>query len=77
MYWPIWQYRVMTRSLPTSRIHDSLDTALARKRVAFWFDPEAEWSSEFESYAPSGMEKRQVNGNEFSLKVEIRSERMP
>ena len=42
MYWPIWQYRVMTRSLPTNRIHDSLDTALARKRVVFWFDPEAE-----------------------------------
>ena len=31
----------MTRSLPSSRIHDSLDTALARKRVVFWLDPEA------------------------------------
>ena len=62
----------MTRTpLSTNRIHDSLDTALARKRVVFWFDPEAEWASEYESYAPEGVEKREVNGNEFSLKVEI------
>lgn len=62
----------MTRTpLSTNRIHDSLDTALARKRVVFWFDPDAEWASEYENYAPSGVEKREVNGNEFSLKVEI------
>lgn len=62
----------MTRTpLSTNRIHDSLDTALARKRVVFWFDPEAEWASEYESYAPAGVEKREVKGNEFSLKVEI------
>ena len=62
----------MTRTpLSTNRIHDSLDTALARKRVVFWFDPEAEWASEYETYAPEGVKKREVNGNEFSLKVEI------
>ena len=62
----------MTRSpLSTNRIHESLDTALARKRVLFWFDPEAEWTNEYESYAPEGVVKRQVNRNEFSLKVEI------
>ena len=62
----------MTRTpLSTNRIHDSLDTALARKRVVFWFDPDAEWANEYESYAPAGVEKREINGNEFSLKVEI------
>ena len=62
----------MTRTpLSTNRIHDSLDTALARKRVVFWFDPDAEWTSEYENYAPEGVEKREINGNEFSLKVEI------
>ena len=62
----------MTRTpLSTNRIHESLDSALARKRVVFWFDPDAEWVNEFESYVPEGVEKRQVKGNEFSLKVEI------
>ena len=38
----------MTRSsLATNRIHESLDIALARKRVVFWFDPEAEWTREY------------------------------
>jgi hypothetical protein len=34
----------------TSRIHESLDTALARKRVVFWYDPNGEWDSEFDDY---------------------------
>ncbi len=62
----------MTRTpVSTNRIHESLETALARKRVVFWYDPDAEWASEFESYVPAGVEKRQVQGNEFTLKVEI------
>ena len=37
MYWPIWQYKAMIRSpAAASRIHESLDTALARKRVVLW-----------------------------------------
>jgi uncharacterized protein (TIGR02687 family) len=55
----------------TSRIHESLDAALARKRVVLWYDANGEWASEFEGYEPSNAEKVQVAGNEFSVKVAI------
>jgi len=55
----------------TSRIHESLDTALARKRVVFWYDPNGEWDSEFDDYQPAQAEKLRVEGNEFSVKVAI------
>ena len=55
----------------TSRIHESLDTALARKRVVLWYDPNGEWASEFDDYQPAQVEKRRVEGNEFSVKVAI------
>ena len=55
----------------TSRIHESLDTALARKRVVFWYDPNGEWDSEFDDYQPAAAEKLRVEGNEFSVKVAI------
>jgi uncharacterized protein (TIGR02687 family) len=54
-----------------SRIHESLDTALARKRVVFWYDPNGEWDSEFHDYQPAAAEKLRVEGNEFSVKVAI------
>ncbi len=39
----------MTRtSLAASRIHESLDAALARKRVVLWYDANGEWASEFD-----------------------------
>ncbi|MFM9104869.1 MAG: BREX-1 system phosphatase PglZ type A, partial [Cyanobium sp.] len=55
----------------TSRIHESLDGALARKRVVLWYDPGAEWASEFEGYRHPSAEKLRVEGNEFSVKVAI------
>jgi uncharacterized protein (TIGR02687 family) len=55
----------------TSRIHESLDTALARKRVVLWYDPNGEWASEFDDYQPAQAEKLRVEGNEFSVKVVI------
>ncbi|GDX74931.1 hypothetical protein LBMAG41_00070 [Cyanobium sp.] len=55
----------------TSRIHESLDTSLARKRVVFWYDANGEWTSEFDDYEPAQAEKLRVQGNEFSVKVEI------
>ena len=55
----------------TSRIHESLDTALARKRVVFWYDANGEWTSEFDDYQPAQAEKLRVEGNEFSVKVAI------
>ena len=62
----------MTRSpAATNRIHESLDAALARKRVVLWYDPNGEWASEFDDYQPAVAEKLRVEGNEFSVKVEI------
>ena len=55
----------------TSRIHECLDTALARKRVVIWYDPNGEWASEFDGYQPSNAEKLRVERNEFSVKVAI------
>jgi uncharacterized protein (TIGR02687 family) len=54
-----------------SRIHESLDTALARKRVVVWYDPNGEWASEFDDYQPAAADKLRVEGNEFSVKVAI------
>jgi uncharacterized protein (TIGR02687 family) len=54
-----------------SRIHESLDSALARKRVVLWYDPNGEWASEFDDYLPAQAEKLRVEGNEFSVKVAI------
>ena len=62
----------MTRTPdPTNRIHESLNTALARKRVVLWYDPNGEWASEFDDYQPAVAEKLRVEGNEFSVKVTI------
>jgi hypothetical protein len=55
----------------TSRIHESLDTALARKRVVLWYDANGEWTSEFDDYQPAQAQKLRVEGNEFSVKVAI------
>ena len=62
----------MTRTpAATSRIHESLDTALARKRLVIWYDPSAEWASEFEAYQTAKAKKLRVERNEFSVKATI------
>lgn len=61
----------MPSPLAASRIHESLDTALARKRVVLWYDRNGEWASEFDDYQPAAAEKLRVEGNEFSVKVAI------
>jgi len=61
----------------TSRIHESLDTALARKRVVLWYDPNGEWVSEFDDYQPAQAEKLRVESNEFSVKVAISRAPLP
>ncbi len=62
----------MTRSpAATTRIHESLDAALARKRVVLWYDPSGEWASEFVDYQPAAAEKLRVENNEFSVKVQV------
>lgn len=55
----------------TTRIHESLGTALARKRVVLWYDPKGDWASEFEAFQPDATKKLKVEGNEFSIKVQI------
>ena len=55
----------------TSRIHESLDAALARKRVVLWYDPNGDWASEFDGYQSAAAEKLRVESNEFSVKVAI------
>ncbi|MCX5933131.1 MAG: BREX-1 system phosphatase PglZ type A, partial [Cyanobacteria bacterium] len=59
------------QSPATTRIHDSLDRALSRKRLVFWYDPKEEWLEEFESYPDTAVLKRRVEENEFALKVAI------
>jgi uncharacterized protein (TIGR02687 family) len=61
----------MTAFPVATRIHESLDVALARKRVVLWYDPSSEWVDAFESYDVKGVEKLRVEGDEFSVKVAI------
>ena len=58
-------------SIPKNRVHESLNRAFNHKRFVFWYDPEGEWLQEFENFKSISIEKRVVNKNEFSLKVEI------
>ena len=63
-------------STTTTRIHESLNAALSRRRVVLWYDPSGEWAADFDSYAPEGVvvdgvTKLRVEGNEFSVKVAI------
>ena len=55
----------------TTRIHESLNAVLNRRRVVLWYDPSGEWAGEFDAYEPDGVTKRRVEGNEFSVKVAI------
>jgi uncharacterized protein (TIGR02687 family) len=55
----------------TSRIHESLDAALARKRVVLWYDANGEWASEFDNYQSAQAEKLRLENNEFSVKVQV------
>jgi uncharacterized protein (TIGR02687 family) len=61
----------MATSNSATRIHESLDTALARRRLVLWYDPAREWADAFESYASKEVEKLRVEGNEFATKVAI------
>ena len=58
---------------PTSikRIHESINNAFNNKRIVFWYDPESEWTEEFDSYKESNIKKYSVERNEFSIKVKI------
>ncbi len=55
------------------RIHDSLMTVFQRHRLVFWYDAAGEWRAAFESFdgAAAGIHKREVQGDEFGVKVAI------
>lgn len=53
------------------RIHDSLQRALVRNRIVFWFDPTGEWSDAFDSFEDNAVTRLRISGNEFSTKVRI------
>ncbi len=55
------------------RIHDSLKTVFERHRLVFWYDPAGEWRAAFETFdgEAAGIRKREVNGDEFGVKVAI------
>ncbi|MCK7578733.1 MAG: hypothetical protein MZV65_25335 [Chromatiales bacterium] len=37
----------------------------------FWYDPEGQWTPEFETFDESGIHKRRIEGTEFGAKVAI------
>ena len=57
------------------QISDSITAPLKRKfnssRIIFWYDEKAEMRGEFESVELEGVEKIEVNGNEFGVKFRI------
>jgi uncharacterized protein (TIGR02687 family) len=59
------------------RIHDSLQRALERDRIVFWYDATGEWADAFDSFAADGVERLRVAGNEFGTKVRIAREPDP
>jgi hypothetical protein len=54
-----------------NRIHDSLRHVFQRHRLVFWYDPEGQWTPEFETFDESGIHKKRIEGTEFGAKVAI------
>lgn len=53
------------------RIHDSLQRALQRHRLVFWYDATGEWAEAFDAFDEPGITRLRVAGNEFGTKVRI------
>ena len=54
-----------------NRIHDSLRHVFQRHRLVFWYDPEGQWTPEFETFKDDGIHKRRIEGTEWGTKVAI------
>ena len=54
-----------------SSVTQSLSQTLARHRIVFWYDSSKEFRQEFEGFTESGLNKAEIKGNEFGLKVQI------
>lgn len=56
-----------------SQIHTSLDQCYLRDRIIFWYDPEGEWTDEYESYVTGDVERLTLSQNEFGIKNKVLS----
>jgi len=56
-------------SLP--KIHSALEKRFVQSRIVFWYDPEAEWWTEYDGLDLEGVEKILVQKNEFGVKHRI------
>lgn len=57
-----------------SKIAESLSKLFERNRIIFWYDEGRQLREEFDALDLSGVEKRIIANNEFTLKVEIHRE---
>ena len=51
-----------------SKIHNALERLFAKHRIVFWYDSKQELRSEFEALALAGIEKLEIQNNEFGIK---------
>lgn len=58
-----------------SSVTHSLGQTLARHRIVFWYDANKEFKEEYGAYTEPGLNKVELNGNEFGLKVRLASDR--
>ena len=54
-----------------NRIQETLSRLFDRQRVVFWYDDKQEFRDEFESLELKGVEKAEIQSNEFTLKHRI------
>jgi len=55
----------------TNNIKDALLSLFDKRRIVFWYDPNREMRSEFEELLLNGIEKLEINNNEYGLKYKI------
>ena len=56
-----------------NRIQKALTRLFERQRIVFWYDDKQEFREVFTSLEMNGIEKAEINANEFMLKHKILS----
>ena len=54
-----------------NRIQQALARHFERQRIVFWYDDKHEFRGTFESFEMEGIEKAEINANEFMLKHKL------
>ena len=54
-----------------NRIQQALSRLFERQRIVFWYDDKKEFREAFESLEMVGVEKAEIQSNEFTLKHRI------